>query len=122
MMFASGAAPRFSTMIRFPGCTAFRYSLCSGMFASNLLNGYLVSVVIFIVSQLLSFAGPHYSTSPAEINHFRSNRPVSVRNLQPFAEIISVQEISFIFLAQIRLEILQKSCPRRNNHGQTLGL
>ena len=42
------------------------------------IDGYLVSVVIFIVGQLLSFAGPHYSTPLAKINHFRSNRPVSV--------------------------------------------
>jgi hypothetical protein len=53
--------------------------------------GYLVSVVIFIVGQLLSFAGPHYSTLPAGINHFRSNRPVS-RIIQ--TAILSAKEIS----------------------------
>ena len=66
--------------------------------------GYLVSVVIFIgvsSSRLMAHILIH---AGLKRNHFRSNRPVSVRYCSSLAEIISVQEISPVFSQKFSLK------------------
>lgn len=49
MIFAPGAAHLFSSITRFAGCIARITSGLSGISVGNLLNGYLVSLVCFII-------------------------------------------------------------------------